>query len=47
MASRLSFIADTEGVNGKPIAAYVQLVKECNGNMRQALQRIASGEMLD
>lgn len=47
MAQRLSEIADIEGVNGKPLDAYIGLVSNCKGNMRQALQRIAAGEMLD
>jgi energy-coupling factor transporter ATP-binding protein EcfA2 len=47
MAERLLSIARSEELDGKPIDDYVKLLTECNFNMRQALQRIACGEMLD
>jgi len=47
MAKRLSEIATIEDVNGKPLDAYCELIANCKGNMRQALQKIAAGEMLD
>lgn len=47
MAKRLSEIATIEDVNGKPLDAYCDLISRCKGNMRQALQLIAAGEMLD
>lgn len=45
-AKRAQWIAQQEGVDGQPLDAYVSLLQECGGNLRQALQRIASGEML-
>lgn len=47
MAERLQSIARKHGVDGKPVNDYVNLLMDCKLNMRQALQRIASGEMLD
>lgn len=47
MARRLQEIALKEDVDGKPIEDYCRLITECRGNMRQALQRIAAGEMLN
>jgi replication-associated recombination protein RarA len=41
-------IARQEGLDGKPIEDYVALVvDQCRGNVRKALQLIASGAMLD
>ena len=37
--------ADSLGLNGKPIKAYRKLLTECKGNLRMALQQIASGKM--
>lgn len=39
-------IAEQEGLNGKPLAAYVRLLQECKNNLRMALQRVGAGEML-
>lgn len=47
MAERLQMIARTEELDGKPIDDYVGLLTDCNFNMRQALQRIATGEMCE
>ena len=47
MAKRLQEIARLEDVDGKPLDDYMRLLADCKGNMRQALQAIASGEMLD
>lgn len=46
-AKHIQRIATQEGLNGKPLDDYRELIAECSGNMRQALQRVASGEMLD
>ncbi len=45
-AERARDIAQAEGLDGQPIAAYVRLLQVCRNNMRQALQRIENGEML-
>ena len=37
--------ADSLGLNGKPIKAYRKLLTDCKGNLRMALQQIASGKM--
>lgn len=39
-------IAQAEGLNGKPEAAYVRLFNESAGSFREALQRIDAGAML-
>jgi len=45
-ASRAAEIAKLEGLDGKPVSAYVRLVNENHGNMRAVLQAIESGAML-
>lgn len=45
-ACHLRKIADSEGLGGKAIADFVSLVRECKFNLRQALQRIETGEMI-
>ena len=47
MSKRLKSIADAEELDGGfAVADYQQLLIDCQFNMRQALQRIASGDML-
>ncbi len=46
-ALRARTIADSEHLDGKPLEDYVSLVRDCSCNMREVLQRIEAGEMLD
>jgi len=46
-AKRAREIAEAEGLNGKPDAAYLRLVQRCHNNMRAVLQAVESGEMLE
>jgi replication-associated recombination protein RarA len=47
MAERVKWIAEQEGLDGKPVETYVKLLQTCKNNMRMALQRVEAGEMLD
>ena len=46
VAKRLREIAQSLHLDGKPEAAYTDLIDSCNGNFREALQKISSGCMM-
>ncbi len=45
-AKRAKSIAEQEGLDSKPVSAYVRLVRESRNNLRAVLQRVEAGEML-
>ena len=46
-AERARQIAQAEGLNGKPLKAYLELVRQKRNNFRAVLQEIESGAMLE
>jgi len=45
-ARQAKTVAHAEGLDGKPLAAYVRLVHSQHGNLRAVYQRIEAGDML-
>ncbi|MHC4200042.1 MAG: hypothetical protein ACYSU0_08635 [Planctomycetota bacterium] len=46
-AARVREIATKEGLNGKPVGAYIRLAQTHRNNMRAMLQSVEAGEMLE
>lgn len=45
-AMRVQQIAQSEGLDGRPLAEYIELIRRCDGNLRKALNEVESGAML-
>lgn len=46
-ADRAQEIAEAEGLNGQAPARYLRLVQDCKNSMREVLQRVDAGEMME
>jgi len=46
-ARRCREIAQAEGLDARPLADYLQLADRCGSNLREMLQRVDAGEMLE
>lgn len=46
LAARAKWIAEQEGLDGRPLEDYVRLVNEHSGNMRGVLNDIEAGGMM-
>jgi hypothetical protein len=46
LAQRAKWIAEQEGLDGRPLDDYVRLVNEHSGNMRAVLNEIEAGRMM-
>jgi len=45
-AERCKSIAESEGLDGRPLKDYERLARDCKNNLRAMLQRIEAGDML-
>lgn len=46
-AERAKTIAQSEGLDGKPLDQYIRLVQRCRNNLRYVIQEVESGAMLE